>query len=57
MIISILIPTQFPLEPSNRASFSQLHILMVSFCFNNPLSPITTVYMVWEWAIHGSMSN
>lgn len=56
MIISILIPTQFFLEPSNIASFSQLHILIVSFCFN-PLSPITTVCMVWEWAIHGSMSN
>lgn len=48
MIISILIPTQFFLEPSNIASFSQLHILILSFCFTNPLSPITTVYMVWE---------
>lgn len=57
MIISILIPTQFFLEPSNIASFSQLHILILSFCFTNPLSPITTVYMVWEWAIHGSMSS
>lgn len=57
MIISIFIPTQFFLEPSNIASFSQLHILIVSFCFNNPLSPITTVYMIWEWAIYGSMSN